>query len=97
MYVEYLACADDENNFIASGGTWTGPYRGGCLINAIYGTLTLHDDSVLKCNFYDGKGTGYSEFYIMLIDGVCCLRSWAQDSDKCPEYQKDNDNTFMGI
>ena len=47
--------------------------RGGCLIYKIFGTLVLHDDSELKCNYYDGKGTGYSQFYIMLIDCVCCL------------------------
>ena len=83
--VEYMACADDENDFIASGGTWTGPTRGGCLIDYIFATLILHDGSQLKCNYYEGLGTGYSQFYIMFIDGVCCLRSSHQDSDKCPE------------
>ena len=36
-----------------------------------------------QCSQYFSSGTGISEFYIMWIDGNCCLRSSAQDSDKC--------------
>ena len=90
----YGACVKDENNFIGSGGAWTvGTCRGGCLVTQILANLiipavtTSTGFRVVECAKYLSSGTSYTEFYIMWIDGVCCLRSWAQDSDKCTFQQ----------
>ena len=89
--VEYCACNPDgeDNIFLAPGGTWTAkPYRGGCMITEIHSTLLLRDGTgqgrVLECNYLSsGTYSSYWEFYMMWIDGVCCVRSWAQDDNKC--------------
>ena len=91
--VEYSACADDDNNFIASAGTWTaGTYRGGCLVTDIHSTLILNDGTgrVLECASYWSGGTGYSEFFIMWIDGDCCLRSSYQSNTECTKQTNDD-------
>ena len=90
--VLYCACRKDENTFIVSGGAWTvETCRGGCLVTQILANLIVPDGTrtgrVLECAKYLSSGTSYSKFYIMWIDGVCCLRSWAQDSDKCTFQQ----------
>ena len=84
--IEYCACTNDENNFITSGGTWTATYRGGCLVTEIWSTLII-DGREEQCTTYAPQyvvGTGLSEFYIMWIDDVCCLRSSQQSNTECP-------------
>jgi hypothetical protein len=82
--VEYCACADDENDFIASGGTWTADYRGLCLVTEIHSTLII-DGREAQCAGYFSTGTGISEFFLMWIDGECCLRSSEQSNTECPD------------
>ena len=91
--IEYTACTKDENNFIASGGTWTADYRGGCLVEEIHSTLKLNDGSVVECARYESEGTGYSEFYIIWIDDVCCLRSCNQSTTECTRQ----DDTYIAL
>ena len=85
--IEYASdfCSDEyENSIIASGGTWTsGSDRGICLIKRIRTKLITDGRSKLCWSYASGGGTGYSQFYIMWIDGDCCTRSCAQDTDKC--------------
>ena len=83
-------CRPDRNRFIGTGGTWTvQAERGICLITAIYVSLDIYDENKvggygsMDCRSYSSSGTGYSQFYIMLIDGECCTRSKAQDADTC--------------
>ena len=86
VYVGYGGlCANDKNtNFMASGGTWTGPDRYGCLVNWIHSILILDDGSELDCKEYTSHGTGYSDFFIILIDGQCCVRSSHESFTECP-------------
>ena len=82
--IEYCDCDKDENNFIASGGTWTADtYRGGCLVTEIHSTLIINGREK-QCKGYFSSGTGISEFYIMWIDDACCLRSSQQSNTECP-------------
>ena len=60
-----------------------GPDRGSCLISAIHSTLILHDGSEMTCKSYSSTGTCYATFFIMLIDGVCCLQSDLQSNTEC--------------
>jgi len=83
--IEYCGCASDENNFIASGGTWTADtYRGGCMVQKIHSTLII-DGREERCWGYLSTGTGISEFFLMWINDVCCLRSSEQSNTECPE------------
>ena len=73
-------CRDDEApGALAPGAIWEGPYRGGCLLTTVTDVDLLRPDSEggrLKCNPYvSSDGTGYSEFFIILIEGECCIRS----------------------
>jgi hypothetical protein len=87
--IEYCACADDDNNFIASGGTWTADdYRGACMVTKIHSTLII-DGRAHQCWGYSSTGTGLSEFFLMWIDGGCCLRSSEQSNTECPELDID--------
>ena len=84
--VEYCVCSKDENSFIASGGTWTvGTSRGGCLLTEIHSTLILNDGTgrELDCIPYLSAGTTYAQFFIMLFDDVCCMRSSHQSPTEC--------------
>jgi len=85
--IEYCACAKDENSFIASGGTWTADYRGACLVTEIHSTLIV-DGREVQCSGYFSSGTGISEFFLMWIDDVCCLRSSQQSNTECTDQQK---------
>ena len=91
--IEYCGCTKDENNFIASGGTWTADYRGGCLVTHIHSTLKLNDGSVVECARYWATGTGLSEFFLMWIDGECCLRSRKQSNTRCTKQISDKPPT----
>ena len=94
--IEYWACTKDENNVIASGGTWTaGPDRGGCLVTKILSTLILQDGSELECKPYLSTGTCYAIFFIMFIDGVCCLRSDSQSTTECTKQEVSNPEGFV--
>ena len=92
----YGACAKDENNFIASGGTWTADYRGGCLVTEIHSTLIINGREK-QCKGYFSSGTGISEFFLMWINDVCCLRSSEQSNTECTKQVKDSDSNNAGL
>ena len=84
--IVYYAECDNEyiQEGIASGYTWTGPYRGGCLVTNIYAPLDRPKDQggLLWCDDYSSSiGTGLSEFFFIYSDGKCCIRSSAQSKD----------------
>jgi len=83
--VIFTACSKDETYGIASGDMFVGDFRGYCLLVNIKTTLMLPDGSELKCNDYDSTGTALAEFFLMLHDGVCCVRSERRTDQKCPE------------
>ena len=91
-YVLFSAgCNAEHPAQITSGSTWTGESRGGCLLEKIYTTLIRPEDEGgnLKCSRYTTvTGTGYSEFYIVMYDGRCCVRSFAE-SMECPVIYAD--------
>ena len=63
-----------------------GEYRGGCTVEKIYTTLIRpeHEGGNLECSHYRTMtGTGYSEFYIVMYDGRCCVLSFAEKKE-CP-------------
>ena len=96
--IEYKCCNSDENFYIASGGTWTaGTYRGGCLVTWIHSNLILHDGNELMCKSYFSSGTSYDTFFIMLIDGICCLRSDHQSNTECTNQVNDDDDVPAGL
>ena len=76
----WLLCSDDIiSEGIASGYMWTGPKRGLCSIELISTTLNL-PTGPLECGPYaNSSGTSRSEFFIIFINGECCVRGSNQD------------------
>ena len=87
VFVFYSFCDKEYiQEGIKTGYTWTGPYRGGCLVFNIFTTLARPKDQGgnLWCDDYSSSiGTGYSEFFFIYSDGTCCIHSSAQSKD-CP-------------
>lgn len=80
-----LLCSDDIiSEGIATGYKWTGPKRGLCSIDLISTTLDL-PTGPLECGPYaNSSGTSRSEFFIIFINGECCVRGSNQDlHDSC--------------
>ena len=87
VYVDYMTIdCEEEDVTVISGYKWTGPARGTCLVKDIKAYVRNSWGGTKPCIKYDAgdTGTGYSEFYIIYIDEICCVRSWAQ-SKECPE------------
>ena len=85
--VNYEVCQSDFiPEGIVSGYLWTGPDRGFCLVTHIYATLTRPEDKgrELTCTYCTSSyGTAYSEYFIILVDGRCCVRSSHQSLTDC--------------
>ena len=56
--------------------------NGGCLVTEIHSTLII-DGREEQCWGYFSSGTSYSEFYIMWINDVCCMRNSKQSNTEC--------------
>ena len=55
---------------------WTSPSRGSLLLDGIERVSLISSDGiVLGRNDYESSGTGYAQFYVILIDGKCCVGS----------------------
>ena len=63
---------------------FVGNFCGHCLLTKIETTLMLPDGRELKCNDYESSGTALAKFFLMLLDGVCCVRSERLTDQKCP-------------
>jgi len=63
--VVYAACSDDDFKIAAGPGTsWTGPYRGGCLITEISAQIA-YEGTFVEATPYESSGTSYSEFAVI--------------------------------
>ena len=69
---------------IRTGYMWTGPRRGGCLVEKIYTTLARPGGNLVCDNYYSSVGTTHADYFIILIDGKCCVRSSYQTLTECP-------------
>ena len=66
----------DSRQPIPPGQTWASPLRGSLLLDGIERVSLISSDGVvLSCMNYESSGMGYAQFYVILIDGKCCVRS----------------------
>ena len=84
VYYSYFCEIDYIPEGIKTKYKWTGPPRGACLVERIFTTLDIPDIGPLKCAWYQSStGTAYAEFFIIYVDGKCCVVSSHQDK-VCP-------------
>ena len=72
---------------IKTGYMWTGPRRGGCLVENIFTTLARpkNQGGNLLCDKYNSSvGTTHADYFIILIGNKCCVRSSYQTQNECP-------------
>ena len=92
-YVGYDTCPFDYHQdyiqqVVVSGQTWEGPSRGFCYVRVVSRvSLSRSQDEGgnLDSTNYErfDTFTGDLELFIIMYDGRCCVRSWAQ-SKECP-------------
>jgi hypothetical protein len=65
--VKYLSPCNDDNYTIPAGPgrSWTGPYRGVCLVTDISGEISGYGPNYIHATPYSSSGTSYSEFAVI--------------------------------
>ena len=75
---------------IRTGYMWTGPRRGGCLVEKVDATLARPGGNLVCDNYYSSVGTTHADYFIILIGNKCCVRSSYQTQNECPWIKERN-------